>query len=340
MNAAAVPARHEVWVLCEQDKDVLDAGSSLVLAHAALLRQSEPGLVLRALLKCEAAAPAERVREQLRAAGVAEIFSFEGGAGSSWSAGAAQALLASGKPLALLCPGTPAASELAGRLSGATGAALVADCLSLRATAEGGLDVAVTTAGGMAELEIRCAGPSPCILVMPLREAPTWEAREPAESAAVSPVAGDGGDVGADGLRPFETRPVAAHELTLAEATVIVAGGRGLGGPEPFEELGRLAALLGGHVGASRVATDLGWISRDHLVGMSGSTVRPALYLAFGISGAPHHLMGMRDASVIVAVNQDPAAPIFQHATHAFVGDLFEIVPGLIGALANGQPAT
>jgi electron transfer flavoprotein alpha subunit len=135
--------------------------------------------------------------------------------------------------------------------------------------------------------------------------------------------------VGEEPIRVEREIPADPSEVDIRYAERIVAGGRGLGGADGFEQLARIAQLLNAGVAASRVAVDLGWIDRERQVGQTGKTVAPELYLACGISGASHHLAGIAEARHIIAINTDPNAPIFKVAHLGLVADLRAVLSEL-----------
>jgi electron transfer flavoprotein alpha subunit len=135
--------------------------------------------------------------------------------------------------------------------------------------------------------------------------------------------------------RILEMRKEAVQEDTLEKAEVVIAGGSGIGSKADWEWVEGLASALKGAVGATRPPVDEGWAREDQMVGQSGRTIHPKLYIGIGISGQMHHMVGIKDAELIVAINQDPQAPVFEHCDLGLVGDFRELIPPLIKAIQD-----
>lgn len=229
------------------------------------------------------------------------------------------------QPAILLVGGTAAGRSLAPRVATRLRTGLTADCTGFELDAEGNLLQTRPTFGGNLMATIICRGRRPQMAtVRPKVFAPA--PHRPGRRGEVVPVKLPRFDLWANILEVVEE---AGSGPNLAEADIVVAGGRGLGSPENFRLVEELAEALGGAVGASRAVVDAGWISYAHQVGQTGRTVSPKLYIACGISGAIQHLAGMQSSDVIVAINKNPDAPIFNVATYGIVGDVKEVLPEL-----------
>ncbi len=230
-------------------------------------------------------------------------------------------LIGKAEPAIVLLGATAMGKDLGPRLAARLGVGLASDCTVLEI--DGGRLLATRPIfAGKALAKVKLNGDPQIATVRPnVLAAPE---PEPGATATVEPIAAL-----ADNVRAMVVDIIGAAEgeIDVAEAEIIVSGGRGVGGPEGFAPVRSLAKTLGAAVGASRAAVDAGWIGHAHQVGQTGKTVTPNLYVACGISGAIQHQAGMRTSKVIVAVNKDPEAPIFNIANYGIVGDLFEVVP-------------
>ena len=232
-------------------------------------------------------------------------------------------------PEVVLVGKTQDGREIGPRVAFRLGAGLAQDCIRVGVDADSGRVVATRPVyGGSAMAAVTFPGDGPQVGVMRGR------AYEPAEQDAsrtgdVVPITVDL-SVSSNRVRNIRTVAQASEGVRLEDADIVVAGGRGLGGPEPFEVLQQLTDVLGGAMGASRAACDAGWIDHSYQVGLTGRTITPNVYITVGISGASQHMAGCSGAKHIVAINKDREANIFKDASYGVVGDWEAVIPSFM----------
>jgi electron transfer flavoprotein alpha subunit len=227
-------------------------------------------------------------------------------------------------PDIVLASSTMLARDVFPRVAARSGGAVVSDCTELKITGANA-EVRKPLYSSKCSAAVEFTNTTQKIILMRANQLPV-EAASGGAAAAVTALT----------LPTLDLKTIikdvvkgASEKLDLTEANIIVSGGRGLREAASFKMLDDLANVLGATVGASRAVVDAGWVPHTMQVGQTGKTVAPTLYIAVGISGAIQHLAGMSGSKVIVAINKDPNAPIFQKATYGIVGDAFEIVPKL-----------
>ena len=305
----------------EHDRGKLNEASLEMLTLARALGSP----VEAVLLGADAAAFQETLKEH----GVSKIYEAKHeGLGDyaprAWGKSVAQ-LVRAKNPRAVLAAGTDRGNEVMAHAGALLGVPVASNCTEIRPQ-DGVFEVTRLRWGGslLEDAELRA---DPKLLTV----APRAVGAEPAPAPEIAVEAFSPTLEEAD----WRVRVVAREEreqkgVPLTEAKVVVGGGRGVGSAEGFKILEELAELLGGAVGGSRVATNNGWRPHSDQIGQTGVQIAPDLYIACGISGAIQHIVGVKGAKYILAINKDPEAPIFQRADFGIVGDLHEVVPALI----------
>ncbi len=236
-------------------------------------------------------------------------------------------------PSVVLVGKTDAGSVVSARVAARFGAGLASDCIDLAVNAEGRVAVTRPVHGGNALAVYEFSGDE--LQVVSVR---------PGAFEAVEAVSGmpevkrvEMSAIETSGAVPVlvETVLEESEGIPLEQADVVVSGGRGLGGPEPFDQLRELCGLLNAALGASRAACDAGWIDHSHQVGLTGKSISPTTYITVGISGASQHMAGCSSARNIVAIDKDREANIFSHARYGVVGDWAKVLPAFTAAVAE-----
>ena len=312
-----------ILVICEHDGGSFKKTAHELLGRACLLAEQIGGAV-SALVIGAADGSA------LGAYGATTVYAASGDSFATHRTGpwvrAVQAAVSAADPAVILASASPEAKDGLPRLAARLGVGMVTECTDLRV--EGGKVVARRPMyGGKAFADAHVSSALSIITVRP-NSFPVPDAGAGSANVQALAVSFEDGDLGASVVG---TESASSTVVDLTEADRIVSGGRSVKSKEGFDSLIRpLAAALGATPGSSRAAVDAGYAPHSSQVGQTGKVVNPTLYLALGISGAIQHLAGMRTSRIIVAINTDAEAPIFQHATYGIVGDMFEVGPLLI----------
>jgi electron transfer flavoprotein alpha subunit len=275
------------------------------------------------------------VATELAAAEAKEIVALEAAALEPYTpdghVAALAAFIGELSPELVLLPHTYQTRDFAPALAARLGKALITDCVAIKT--DGGTRAFVRPMfQGKLSADVAPEGPAPHLVTIQIG---AYRADAVKRGSAGAPVRTVAAKVEASAIRQKPEAPFkeAKQAVDLSQAERIVAVGRGIKGQEHVALAQKLASALGAEVAASRPICDAGWLPMDRQIGSSGQTVAPKLYLALGISGAIQHVVGMKGARTIVAINKDAEAPIFEVADYGIVGDLFEVVPAMIAEL-------
>lgn len=322
-----------ILTVIEHDGGKIESVSLEMLTVARGLAQASGGALDAVLVGGEA----RPLADDLPAYGVTTVHVVEHeGLGAyapeAWARSVAQ-LAASLSPEAIVGPGTDRGNEVLAHLGALTGQPMAANCTEIRA-GDGHYEVTRVRWGGSLLEEARLSG-DPKLLTVAQHVVEAEEA--PAAPALTVESFTPELDEKAFRVQVTERVETAADKISLAEARIVIGGGRGVGSAEGFEALEELADLLGGAVGGSRVVTNLGWRPHADQIGQTGTRIAPDLYIACGISGAIQHMVGCKGAKQILAINSDREAPIMSKADYAVVADLHAVLPTLIDEVKKAQ---
>ncbi len=338
MTADATQQARRIWVLIEQEEGIPHPVSWELLGaarHLATELDAQQAVVEGVLLGHDVSGIAQEAfryganRVYLMDDPVLAVYRNQ-----PYTAGISQ-LVETYQPEIFLIGATTLGRDLASSIATRVQTGLTADCTELTIDPKLGILAATRpTFGGNLMATILCRQRRPQMASVRPRVLPMPEPLPAAAGELIrEPLGMSEEEVTVKRLRLIPGQ----QQLNLEYADVIVAGGRGLGGPDGLALLEELAQVLGGVLGVSRPLVDAGWVSAEHQVGQTGKTVRPKLYIAAGISGAIQHRVGMSGAGFILAINSDPQAPIFQIADLGIVGDLYQVVPELISQVRAAQ---
>jgi electron transfer flavoprotein alpha subunit len=271
----------------------------------------------------------EVIARQLAAADLAEVIVVDDPALQQYTADgfvlALAQLIEAAKPERVFLPHTYQTRDFAPALAARLGLPLVTDCVALK-----GAGYVRPVFQGKLQADVSVDGPHIATFQIGSYRADAVKSGASPAATRTAAVAIDAGKIRQKPEAPFKE---AKQAVDLSQAERIVAVGRGIKGQEHLQIAQDLAKAMGAELAASRPICDAGWLPMDRQIGSSGQTVAPKLYVALGISGAIQHLVGMKGARTIVAINKDPEAPIFEIADYGIVGDLFEVVPAMIAEL-------